>query len=82
MRSLVVLLTLAVAATTNCAEIASRDLVADSEIAALPADGVSQRDDKCKFAARGRHIWSMVFILDGCSFHYAHKWSKSGISIF
>ena len=24
---------------------------------------------------------SMVFILDGCSFHYAHTWSKSGISI-
>ena len=23
----------------------------------------------------------MVFILDGCSFHYAHTWSKSGISI-
>jgi len=46
MRSLVVLLTLAVATTTNCAEIASRDLVADSEVAALPADGVSQRDDK------------------------------------
>ena len=24
---------------------------------------------------------SMVFILDGCSIHYAHTWSKSGISI-
>ena len=24
---------------------------------------------------------TMVFILDGCSFHYAHTWSKSGISI-
>ena len=24
---------------------------------------------------------AMVFILDGCSFHYAHTWSKSGISI-
>ena len=47
MRSLVVLLTLAVATTTNCAEIASRDLV-EAEGAALPADGVSQRDDKCK----------------------------------
>ena len=23
----------------------------------------------------------MVFILDGCSFHYAHTWSKSGFSI-
>ena len=23
---------------------------------------------------------SMVFITDGCSFHYAHTWSKSGIS--
>ena len=23
----------------------------------------------------------MVFILDGCSFHYAHTWSKSDISI-
>ena len=21
------------------------------------------------------------FIIDGCSFHYAHTWSKSGISI-
>ena len=25
--------------------------------------------------------WTMVFILDGCSFHYAHTWSKSGFSI-
>ena len=24
---------------------------------------------------------NMVFILDGCSFHYAHLWGKSGISI-
>ena len=24
---------------------------------------------------------NMVFILDGCSFHYAHTWSKPGISI-
>ena len=24
---------------------------------------------------------TMVFILDGCSFRYAHIWSKSGISI-
>ena len=24
----------------------------------------------------------MVFILDGCLFHYAHTWSKSFISIF
>ena len=24
---------------------------------------------------------SMVFIIDGCSFHYAHTWSNSGISI-
>ena len=23
----------------------------------------------------------MVFIKDGCSFHYAHTWSKSGFSI-
>ena len=23
----------------------------------------------------------MVFIIDGCSFHYAHTWSKAGISI-
>ena len=23
----------------------------------------------------------VVFIIDGCSFHYAHTWSKSGISI-
>ena len=27
------------------------------------------------------HVIIMVFILDGCSFHYAHIWSKSGISI-
>ena len=26
-------------------------------------------------------ICPMVFILDGCSSHYAHTWSKSGISI-
>ena len=26
-------------------------------------------------------IFNMVFILDGCSFCYAHIWSKSGISI-
>ena len=26
-------------------------------------------------------IISMVLILDGCSFHYAHTWSKSGFSI-
>ena len=32
---------------------------------------------------RGRAVrgTSMVFILDGCSFDYAHTWSKSGISI-
>ena len=32
----------------------------------------------------GRHVISariMVFILDGCSFHYAHIWSKTGILI-
>ena len=23
----------------------------------------------------------MVFIIDGCSVHYAHTWSKSGVSI-
>ena len=26
-------------------------------------------------------LWRMVFILDGCSFNYAHIWSKKGISI-
>ena len=26
-------------------------------------------------------VWVMVFILDGCSFDFVHKWSKSGISI-
>ena len=26
-------------------------------------------------------IFPMVFIIDGCSFHYAHTWSKSGFSI-
>ena len=29
-----------------------------------------------------RKCWrSMVFIIDGCSFHSAHTWSESGISI-
>ena len=26
-------------------------------------------------------VYFMVFILDGCSIHYAHTWSESGISI-
>ena len=30
----------------------------------------------CEFS-----LFHMVFILDCCSFHYAHIWSKSGISI-
>ena len=29
----------------------------------------------------GQVYWSMVSILEGCSFHYAHIWSKSDISI-
>ena len=38
------------------------------------------------FAEKNALMWEirqsiMVFILDGCSFHYAHTWSKSGISI-
>ena len=33
-------------------------------------------------AARKAEWKFMVFILDGCSFHYVHKWSKSGISIW
>ena len=27
------------------------------------------------------HVQDMVFMLDGCSFYYAHIWSKSGVSI-
>ena len=27
------------------------------------------------------NVLHMVFIIDGYSFHYAHTWSKSGISI-
>ena len=26
-------------------------------------------------------VKNMVFIIDGCSFHYAHTWCKSGFSI-
>ena len=29
-----------------------------------------------------RKFRTMVFILDGCSFDYAHTWSKSGFSIY
>ena len=32
--------------------------------------------------ASPKSIAIMVFILDGCSFYYAHVWSKSGISIW
>ena len=34
-----------------------------------------------KIFMKKKTIESMVFITDGCSFHYAHTWSKSGISI-
>ena len=30
---------------------------------------------------QGTMLHVMVFILDGCSFHYAHTWSKTGFSI-
>ena len=38
---------------------------------------------QCMFSAGKLICWVylMVFIIDGCSFHYAHTWSKSDISI-